>query len=315
MSFVSRFIVLIESRRLPRAVVATVTAISVLLSGFGLTAAHAAPVNGNGHEHKVSRDLRSALDASQTPKARWARDHNGRRMVQVVFVSGESDANMSGLRLSIAQAGGTIDASMPGLRMLTATLPANKVAKVAERADVKFVAPNRPTHRTASSVEAITGATTAGVRTNSTKTTYAGFDGTGIGIAIVDSGVMRNHEAFNNAAGTTRVVKSVQTLTTTLADWTNGYDNHRSLQPGTAALASYEAAIDNSASLMQDGYGHGTHVASVAAGRPVTYNFAPDLTGMAPNANIYDVKVLNDLGYGTLSDTLEGIQWVIYHAK
>ena len=190
MSFVSRFIVLIESRRLPRAVVATVTAISVLLSGFGLTAAHAAPVDGNGngnsnsHEHKVSRDLRSALDASQTPKARWARDHKGRRMVQVVFVSGESDTNMSGLRLSIAQAGGTIDASMPGLRMLTATLPANKVAKVAERADVKFVAPNRPTHRTASTLEAITGATSTGVRTNSTKTTYTGFDGTGIGISL-----------------------------------------------------------------------------------------------------------------------------------
>jgi serine protease AprX len=27
------------------------------------------------------------------------------------------------------------------------------------------------------------------------------------------------------------------------------------------------------------------------------------------------VKVLNDSGTGTLSDTLEGIQWVIYHAK
>ena len=44
-------------------------------------------------------------------------------------------------------------------------------------------------------------------------------------------------------------------------------------------------------------------------------DLAPDLTGMAPNANLYDVKVLNDLGFGTLSDTLEGIQWVIHNAK
>ena len=47
----------------------------------------------------------------------------------------------------------------------------------------------------------------------------------------------------------------------------------------------------------------------------MTYNVAPDLTGIAPNASLYSVKVLNDLGYGTLSDTLEGIQWVIFHAK
>ena len=69
MSFVSRFIVLIESRRLHKAAVATVTAISILLSGFGMTAAHAAP--GAGQAHKLAKDLQSALDAGQTPKARW----------------------------------------------------------------------------------------------------------------------------------------------------------------------------------------------------------------------------------------------------
>ena len=134
------------------------------------------------------------------------------------------------------------------------------------------------------------------MRTNSTKTSYGGLDGTGVGIAVVDSGVMKSHKAFHNAAGSTRVVKNVQFMTTSLADWTNDYDSSTSLQPGSTALANYEAAIDNSTSLMQDGYGHGTHVASVAAGRAATYNFAPDLTGMAPNAKVYDVKVLNDQG-------------------
>ena len=56
MNFVSRFIVLIESRRLHKAAVATVTAISMLLSGFGLTAAHAAP-GGKHKRDKVARDL------------------------------------------------------------------------------------------------------------------------------------------------------------------------------------------------------------------------------------------------------------------
>ena len=62
-----------------------------------------------------------------------------------------------------------------------------------------------------------------------------------------------------------------------------------------------------------DPYGHGTHVASVAAGA-APYQ-APDTTGIAPNADLYDVKVLDDNGIGTLSDALEGIEWVIYHAK
>ena len=89
-----------------------------------------------------------------------------------------------------------------------------------------------------------------------------------------------------------------------------------SLMPGSSRLASYEAAIDNEASPMQDGYGHGTHVASVAAGVvAVLLAGHPDGTGIAPNADLYDVKVLDDNGIGTLSDALDGIQWVIYHAK
>jgi subtilisin family serine protease len=87
------------------------------------------------------------------------------------------------------------------------------------------------------------------------------------------------------------------------------------LAPGSAELAAFEAAIANDANLAQDPYGHGTHVASIAAGTARYYDSTPDSTGIAPGANVYDVKVLDDLGAGTLSDALQGIQWVIYHAK
>ena len=178
MQLISRFIVLIERRRLLKAAVATVTSIALLLSGLGLSAAHAAP--GNRSAHKLSRDLQSTIDAGSTPKARWARDKGGQRMVQAVFVSGDSDPAMTGLQAEIKSAGGSVDASFPGLRMLTATLPASRVNKIAARADVKFIAPNRETKRSASTLETITGATTTGVRTSSTKTSYSGLDGTGI---------------------------------------------------------------------------------------------------------------------------------------
>ena len=205
MNPLSQFTVLIERRAL-KAFFKRLVAATAALAMLGGQPAFAAPGSAKGQASKVAKDLDDAVEAGITPTKRWAKDHLGQRMVQVVFVSGAADHDMTGLRSEIAQAGGTVNATMPGLRMLTATLPAKKVKKVAARSDVKFVAPNRETKRTASMLEAITGATTSPVRTSSTKTSYSGLDGTGIGIAVVDSGVMKNHEAFNNAAGTTRVV-------------------------------------------------------------------------------------------------------------
>jgi subtilisin family serine protease len=61
-----------------------------------------------------------------------------------------------------------------------------------------------------------------------------------------------------------------------------------------------------------DAYGHGTHVASVAAGGG-SYQ-SPDTTGVAPNAGIYDVRVLDETGVGNVADVIAGIDWVTQHA-
>src|SRR5262249_8351919 len=58
---------------------------------------------------------------------------------------------------------------------------------------------------------------------------------------------------------------------------------------------------------------HGTLVASVAAGRSVGTS-SLDSTGVAPNANIYDVRVLDSTGLGDVATTLAGIDWVINNA-
>ncbi len=129
------------------------------------------------------------------------------------------------------EAGGSIDAKLPSFNMLTATVPMTKVAALAERDDVSYVVPNRDTHRTASLLENSTGAITSPVRSSSTKTTYTGLDGSGVGIAVVDSGVMKAHKTFKNTAGNSRVAKNVQFLTTAMADWTNGYDDNFSPPP------------------------------------------------------------------------------------
>src|SRR5262249_14676712 len=64
---------------------------------------------------------------------------------------------------------------------------------------------------------------------------------------------------------------------------------------------------------LPDPYGHGTHVASVAAGAG-DYQ-APDSTGIAPAASLYDVRVLDEKGRGNMADVLAGIDWVVQRAK
>ena len=64
-----------------------------------------------------------------------------------------------------------------------------------------------------------------------------------------------------------------------------------------------------------DDYGHGTHVAGIITG---TGSYAAGVTtqysgGIAPGAQLVNVRVLGDDGVGTTSDVIAGIDWVIAH--
>ena len=58
-----------------------------------------------------------------------------------------------------------------------------------------------------------------------------------------------------------------------------------------------------------DDNGHGSHVAGIAAGNGSlsqgTY------LGIAPQASLVGVKVLNHKGNGTINDIMNGLQWIL----
>jgi subtilisin family serine protease len=58
-----------------------------------------------------------------------------------------------------------------------------------------------------------------------------------------------------------------------------------------------------------DPYGHGTHVASIAAGNGRISNGA--YTGVAPNADLINLRVLNSQGVGSVSGVLGALDWVM----
>ena len=109
-----------------------------------------------------------------------------------------------------------------------------------------------------------------------------GFSGKGIGVAILDSGVSANHPDFirNNRS---RVVASV--------------DFSGSQRSG-------------------DADGHGTGVAGVAAGSgDASTGYAANYAGVAPGADIIDVRVLDEHGLGRTSNVLAALDWVMQNRQ
>jgi thermitase len=81
-------------------------------------------------------------------------------------------------------------------------------------------------------------------------------------------------------------------------------DTHPDLASKIVGEYSY---VGNSA---KDGFGHGTHVAGIAA---AATNNNTGVAGMCPNCGILSVKVLNDQGSGNMSDVASGITYAASH--
>jgi len=149
-------------------------------------------------------------------------------------------------------------------------VPARALADLANDPDVAYISPNRP-------VAMMMDMTDAAV--NASAAWQSNLDGTGIGIAIIDSGVS-NHTDLRDSNGISRVVYS--------QDFVGG---------GTDDL-----------------YGHGTHVAGIAAGNGYdstcpTCNHT--FKGVAPNANIINLRVLDQNGSGFDSNIIDAINQAI----
>ena len=99
-----------------------------------------------------------------------------------------------------------------------------------------------------------------------------GFDGEGIKVAVVDTGVDPNHPDFD-----TRILA--------VKDFTN--------PSGTG----------------RDGHGHGTHVASTVLGSGAAS--AGRYIGVAPEAELLVAKVLADNGSGMTSNVMAGVEWAV----
>lgn len=83
---------------------------------------------------------------------------------------------------------------------------------------------------------------------------------------------------------------------------------HSDLTKPTNRIVGFKDFVDGKTSPYDDD-GHGTHVAGIIAGNG--FSSRGKYMGVAPDANIVGVKVLDKDGGGSISDVIAGIQWVI----
>ena len=200
---------------------------------------------------KIAPDLQQIISAASTPKISFAKDVRGQRHVKALVVASSSDPDLTELRAAVLAAGGSVYMRYVSVAALSVLLPANQVAAIAARSDVQGISPNRLTARTSSALEEITGATN--VRSYSGNSlNYSGLDGSGVGIAVLDSGIDRYHSMMYDARARLQRVKAAVDFqkvgdATALGtkDWTPGLDTSAALYPGSNSLAAFESKISS----------------------------------------------------------------------
>lgn len=94
----------------------------------------------------------------------------------------------------------------------------------------------------------------------------------------------------------------------TVAIIDTGVSPHLDLIYPTNRIVGFKDFINNEA-VAYDDNGHGTHCAGILGGSG--YSSKGKYKGIAPEANILSIKVLDEKGNGKTSDILSAVQWII----
>ena len=219
-------------------------------------------------KHKLSKDL-DALKAS----------HSGATVdVIIQFNQTPTDAHHQ----KVQNKGGVLKTKLDFIKGAHYSVPVESLDALADDPDVAYISPDR---RLNGSLDNTAAAVNAKVAWQS------GWDGTGIGVAVIDSGITYHSDLYGTtgSGGKLRVLYS--------QDFVGGGTN--------------------------DYYGHGEHVAGIIAGngKDSSYStYARMFKGIAPNANLINLRVLDQNGQGTDSGVISAIQVAIslqgkYHIR
>ena len=175
---------------------------------------------------------------------------------------------------AIERKGGHLRQNLDLVNSGSYTVSASGLQDLANDPDVEYVAPDRPVNATLDY---------ANPAINANLALSYGYNGEGVTVAVIDSGIMDSHPDLMDAYGRSRVV----------------YSESFNLSEGNDYF---------------DRYGHGTHVAAILGGdaskSSSTLN-ARTFMGIAPKVRFVNLKVLDRNGVGTDSMVIAAIQRAI----
>src|SRR5579864_1236361 len=183
---------------------------------------------------KVSKDLQ------RLPASQWVN----------VIVQYRVSPNQKHFKRVVAK-GGSLRENLPLINGGAFTIKAGSLATLANEPDVAYISPDRTVRATAIATDFYDQAVLA---------PYAwsqGLNGSGIGVAVIDSGIASNKDF--------------------------------SLSPGKGSRIVYSKSFVSGQTSASDTYGHGTHVAGIIAGNGMNSSgksFTKKFEGIAYNANL-----------------------------
>ena len=168
---------------------------------------------------------------------------------------------------------GSILNALPLVNGIVANLPLSNILSLSNQSNVKYISIDRTLTPTLSN---------AAPAVNAFAAWQSGYTGAGVGVALIDSGVSDHADLKGGFLGLSRVV------------W------NQSFVPGNLSAS--------------DQFGHGTHIAGLIAGNGASSNgakYSAQFKGIAPQANIINLRVLDQNGAGTDSAVIAAINTAI----
>src|SRR5215510_8980099 len=194
---------------------------------------------------------------------------NGNANVRVIVQSTSPSPSLLGGLLNTV--GGLLVSVLSSLNIRIVDVQANSVQVLATDPSVSYISLDAPV------VSSGHITTTTGTQQVRTQKSLLGLDstpdGSGVTIAVLDSGIDRTHKSL----ATTGKIKFSKDFT----------GENRTDDP----------------------WGHGTHVAAIAAGDGAPTNGAYE--GIAPGATLVNLRVLDSNGLGRVSNVLAALDWLI----
>jgi serine protease AprX len=190
--------------------------------------------------------------------------------VIVQYSDGPSEENHQ----IVANQGGSHLADLALVKGAMYSVSPSALEEIAKNPHVAYITPDRAIRRTMDHYN---------YATNDNLAYNAGWDGTGVGVAVIDSGVYNHPDLNTYDQSSSRIVYS------------------QSFVPGDTST--------------NDAYGHGTHVAGIVGGNGASSGsgsgYTTEYQGIAPNAQIINLRVLDQNGSSNDSVVIAAIDQAI----